>query len=398
VPIARLRSFTGPAILSYGFRPFFLFGAFYAGLALLMWLPMFEGRFELATSFSPMDWHIHEMLYGYIAAVVTGFLLTAIPNWTGRLPLNGMPLLVLVAVWAAGRLAVAYSAVIGWAPAALIDVVFLMLVLAAAGREIVAGENWRNLRVLAIVAVFTLANVTFHIEAHVQGETPYSQRLSLSAVILLVMLVGGRIVPSFTHNWLVRENPGRLPTSFDRFDAISIAVGALALVAWTAAPDSLVAGLLLIGAGLLNAARLVRWAGNRTVRDPLVLILHVAYAFVPLGFVLAGVTAVGADIPPSAGVHAWSVGAIGTMTLAVMTRATRGHTGRALEAPPSTQLLYAAVILSAVLRILAALLPSLSQPLLWAAVVAWVAAFWGFCGVYGPMILRPRLISQEAAR
>jgi len=276
VPIARLRSFTGPAILSYGFRPFFLFGAFYGGLALLIWLPMFEGRFELATSFSAMDWHIHEMLYGYVAAIMTGFLLTAIPNWTGRLPLNGTPLLVLVVVWAAGRLAVACSAVIGWMPAAVTDVVFLMLVLAAAGREIVAGENWRNLRVLVIVAIFAFANVTFHVEGHVQGETPYSQRLGLSAVILLVTLIGGRIVPSFTRNWLVRENPGRLPAPFDRFDAFSIAVGAVALAAWTAAPDSLDAGLLLIGAGLLSAARLARWAGDRTARDPLVLILHIA--------------------------------------------------------------------------------------------------------------------------
>ena len=392
VPIARLRSFTGPAILSYGFRPFFLLGAFYAGLALLIWLPMFEGRFELPTGFSAMDWHIHEMLYGYVAAIVTGFLLMAISNWTGRLPLNG----ALPLAWSqSGRRPARRRLFRRDRPgaAARIDVVFLMLVLAAAGREIVAGENWRNLRVLVIVAVLALANVTFHIEAHVQGETPYHIG-SACRRSFCWCADRRRIVPSFTRNWIVRENPGRLPMPFGRFDAISIAAGALALAAWTAAPDGLVAGLLLIAAGLLSAARLVRWAGDRTVRDPLVLILHVAYEFVPLGFVLAGAAGVSADIPPSAGVHAWSVGAIGTMTLAVMTRATRGHTGRALEAPPSTQLLYAAVILSAVLRILAALLPSLSQPLLWAAAIAWVAAFWGFCGVYGPMILRPRLMSQ----
>lgn len=394
MPIPRLRSFAGPAILSYGFRPFFLFGAFYAGLALLIWLPMFEGRFGLDTSFSAPDWHVHEMLYGYVAAIVTGFLLTAIPNWTGRLPLNGMPLLVLVLVWAAGRLAVVYSGVIGWWVAALIDAAFLVLVLAAAGREIVAGENWRNLRVLAIVAAFALANVTFHVEAHVWGVALFSQRLGLSAVILLVMLVGGRIVPSFTRNWLARENPGRLPGPFDRFDALSIAAGAVTLAAWTVFPDALGTGLALIGAGLLHAARLARWAGDRTLRDPLVLILHLAYAFIPVGFLLLGAAALGAQAPPSAGVHAWSAGAVGTMTLAVMTRATRGHAGRALEAPPSTQVLYAAVILAAVLRILAALVPSFSQPLLWAAAIAWLASFWGFCGVYGPMLVRPSLKGQ----
>ncbi len=389
--ISRLRSFSGPAILSYGFRPFFLFGAFYAGLALLAWLPMFEGRFELATTLSAQDWHVHEMLYGYVAAIVTGFLLTAIPNWTGRLPLNGAPLLVLVLIWAAGRFAVSLSGVIGWWPAALIDVAFLLVVLAAAGREIVAGENWRNLRVLVIVALFALANIGFHLEAHYRGDAAYSRRAALSAVLLLVMLIGGRIIPSFTRNWLVRENPGRLPTPFDRFDAAAIGAGALALAAWTIFPDALGVGLLLIGAGVLQAARLVRWAGDRTFRDPLVLILHIGYAFVTIGFVLLGAVALGAQAPPSAGVHAWSAGAIGAMTLAVMTRATRGHTGRALEAPRSTQLLYAALIISTVLRIAAALLPSFSQPLLWAAAIAWVAAFWGFCIVYGPMLLRPRL-------
>jgi uncharacterized protein involved in response to NO len=300
-------------------------------------------------------------------------------------------LLVLVLIWAAGRLAVCWSGLIGWWPAALVDVAFLLVVLAAAGREIVAGQNWRNLRVLVVVAAFALANIAFHLEAHYRGDTSYSRRAALSAVLLLMMLIGGRIIPSFTRNWLARENPGRLPTPFDRFDGAAIGVGALALLAWIIFPDAVGTGVLLIGAGLLHAARLVRWAGDRTWRDPLVLILHIAYVFVPIGFVLLGAAALSAQVPASAGVHAWSAGAIGVMTLAVMTRATRGHTGRALEAPRSTQLLYAAVIISTVLRIAAALMPAFSQPLLWAAMIAWVAGFWGFCVLYGPMIMRPRV-------
>ena len=125
-----------------------MFGAIYAGLAILAWLPMFNGELALSTAFGPIDWHVHEMLYGYLPAVVTGFLLTAIPNWTGRLPIQGMPLLILVAVWLAGRVAVTFSAEIGWLPAAIIDVGFLVLVVAATAREIVAGKNWRNLRVV----------------------------------------------------------------------------------------------------------------------------------------------------------------------------------------------------------------------------------------------------------
>src|SRR3954471_8576978 len=133
--IPRLRTHSGPALLSYGFRPFFLLGACYAALAILAWLPLFYGEIGLATAFSPVDWHVHEMLYGYVPAVVTGFLLTAIPNWTGRLPIQGTPLLVLVSVWVAGRVCVSFSAETGWLFAAIIDVGFLALVVAAAARE-----------------------------------------------------------------------------------------------------------------------------------------------------------------------------------------------------------------------------------------------------------------------
>ena len=145
-PVPRLRAYSGPTLLSYGFRPFFLFGACYAALAILAWLPLFYGELALPTAFAPRDWHVHEMLYGYIPAVVTGFLLTAIPNWTGRLPLQSWPLLVLVIVWAAGRVAVTLSAEIGWPAAALVDSSFLLVVVAATAREIIAGQNCWTVR------------------------------------------------------------------------------------------------------------------------------------------------------------------------------------------------------------------------------------------------------------
>ena len=195
-------------MLSYGFRPFFLFGACYAALAILTWLPLFYGELALATAFSPRDWHVHEMLYGYIPAVVTGFLLTAIPNWTGRLPLQGWPLLVLVIVWAAGRVAVTLSAEIGWLAAALIDSSFLLLVVAATAREIIAGRNWGNLKVLIPVTILGLGNAAFHVEAHVFGAADYGIRVGIAGILVLIMVIGGRLIPSFTRNWLARENPG----------------------------------------------------------------------------------------------------------------------------------------------------------------------------------------------
>ena len=385
-PIPRLKPYEGPALLSYGFRPVFLFGALYAGLAVLVWMPVFNGELALATAFSPRDWHVHDVLYGYVPAVITGFLLTAIPNWTGRLPLQGTPLLVLVIVWFAGRLAVSFSDAIGWLPAAAIDGSFLMLVAAAAAREIVAGGNWRNLKVVLLVAVLAAGNLAFHLEAYLSGSADYGVRIGLAVVVMLIALIGGRIVPSFTRNWLARENPGRLPVPLGRFDIIVVLVSAVALVLWIARPQAALAGAALLAAGVLQIARLSRWAGDRTLREPLVLILHLGYAFVPLGFVLAGLTAL--DLAPApAGVHAWAGGAVGTMTLAVMTRASLGHTGHALVASRATQAIYLAVLLAALSRIAAACAPAYALPLLAVAATFWGAAFVGFGTVYGPKLI-----------
>jgi uncharacterized protein involved in response to NO len=389
-PVPRVRPYSGPAILSYGFRPFFLLGAFYSGAIVLLWLPLFFGELAIPSALVPRDWHFHEMLYGYISAVITGFLLTAIPNWTGRLPLQGMPLLVLLAAWLAGRMAVSFSEWTGWLPAAIIDAAFLMLVTAATAREIVAGKNWRNLRVIAIVSVLALANIAFHLEAHFRGFADYTLRLGVSAVVLLLSLIGGRITPSFTHNWLVRENPGRLPAAFGRFDVIVVVASLLALAVWICVPDSYGTAAVLTFAAVLQAVRLLRWAGIRTFREPLVLILHIGYAFVPLGFAFAALAA--ADVvPATAGIHAWTAGAFGVMTLAVMTRATLGHTGRSLIASPATRLIYAAAVLAAVTRIWAALQPAWTEVLLHVAGFMWVAAFFGFAIVYGPMLCRERV-------
>lgn len=385
-PVPRLRDYRGPALLSYGFRPFFLFGAIYAGLAILAWLPMFNGELALSTAFGPIDWHVHEMLYGYLPAVVTGFLLTAIPNWTGRLQLQGMPLLVLVAVWMAGRVAVTFSAGIGWLPAAIVDVSFLILVVAATAREIIAGNNWRNLRVVVMVTLLLAGNIAFHLEAHFNGSAEYGARIGIAAIVLLLAVIGGRIIPSFTRNWLARENPGRLPAPFARFDVAVIGLSAAALALWTAQPMGRITAAALAATGALHIVRLARWAGDRTWRDRLVLILHVGYAFVPLGFLLAGAAAL-AMVTADTGTHAWTVGAAGTMTLAVMTRASLGHTGKALSASALTQAIYAAVVIAALARICASLQPAWSELLLHIAALAWVAAFFGFAGSFGPLLV-----------
>jgi len=180
-PIPRVRRYDGPALFAYGFRPFFLFGAVYAGLAVLARLPILHGQLALMTAFSPRDWHVHEMLYGYVPAVVTGFLLTAIPNWTGRLPLQGRPLIALIAVWVAGRLAITTSAWTGWIFAAVVDTAFLLVVTGATAREIIAGRNWRNAKVLILLSLHLAGNIGFHVEVHNSGVAEHSTRIGLAA-------------------------------------------------------------------------------------------------------------------------------------------------------------------------------------------------------------------------
>ncbi len=395
--ITRVRPGHYPAILSYGFRPFFLMGALQAGLAILFWLPLFYGRLETSSLFAPVDWHVHEMLFGYLPAIMTGFLLTAIPNWTGRLPVQGVPLLVLLLVWLAGRIAVFFSSEIGWLAAAFLDCAFLLAVAMVAAREIVAGRNWRNLKVLAPVTVLLAANLLFHWEASRYGTADLGRRLGLAAAIVLIMVIGGRIIPSFTHNWLVRENPGRLPQPFNRFDGMVIVLSALALAAWTFLPSGRATGVLMIAAALVNAVRLARWAGERCWRDPLVLILHAAYAFLPLGFLLAGLAVLDPDlVPPAAGFHAFGAGAIGAMTLAVMVRATLGHTGRPLQADLAGMAIFASVLLAACLRLAAVCFPAAGF-LIDLSGLAWAFAFLFFAVRFGGMLLRPKLRAQGIA-
>jgi uncharacterized protein involved in response to NO len=381
-----------PPFLRGGFRPFFFGGAAWAALAVVLWLPMLTGVVALPSAFDPLAWHRHEMLFGFVGAVITGFLLTAIPNWTGRLPIAGAPLAALAGLWLSARLSVLFSAKVGPLFAAMLDVGFYLVLAGLAGREVLAARN-RNLPVVGIVLMLGVANAVDHAAASRLIEFgDAGVRAAIALVVLLISLIGGRIVPSFTRNWMTRQGiSDRLPTQPGRFDLGVIGATALAMLAWLVAPEAFVAGVLLIGAGLLQAARLARWGGLRTIRDPLVIILHVGYAWIPVGLLLLGLSIIEPGIPRSAAIHALTTGAIATMILAVMTRATLGHTGRELSANAPTALLYWLVTFAALLRVIAALgwVPYLIGLEISAA--AWVAAFGIFLAVYGPMMFRARV-------
>ncbi len=386
------RAWNGPAILTFGFRPFFFGAAVWAALAMALWVPMLSGHQVLPTAFDPVSWHAHEFLFGYLGAVVAGFLLTAVPNWTGRLPIVGWRLGWLAALWLAGRVAVAVSGGLPAGLVAAVDLAFPVILALAIGREIVAGRNWRNLVVLGMLGAFLVGNALFHYEA-VRGEYAaqgYGLRLGLGAGIMMIAVIGGRVVPSFTRNWLVKRRSETLPVPpMQRFDKATLVALLVALVLWVALPLSVATGVALALAGGLNAMRLARWAGHRTLAEPLVTVLHAGYAFVPLGAL-----ALSAEIlaPGSFGMagaqHLWMAGAIGLMTLAVMTRATLGHTGQALTAGAGTVAIYVALVLSVLARVAAGLWPAMSGTLHAMAGLCWIAAFGGFALIYGVLLLR----------
>jgi uncharacterized protein involved in response to NO len=351
---------------------------------------MLGGAFSIPTAFSPLEWHVHELVYGYVPSIVAGFLLTAVPNWTGRLPVTGGPLLALVASWVAGRLAVLTSARIGAPLAAVIDLLFLFCLAGVIAREIVAGRNLRNVKVLSLLVLLLVGNAVFHGEAMTHASGGYGTRLGIGIIVLLITLIGGRIIPSFTRNWLVRQPPGRLPVPFGRFDLACLDVGTLAIACWIADLQAGLTAVLATLAGCLHAVRLARWAGYRSLGEPLLLVLHLAYAFVPIGFLLLALGIAAPNVVlPSGALHAWTVGAIGTMTLAVMTRASLGHTGHALVASNATQIIYLAIVVAAAARVFSAF-DLWRDAALTVSAAAWVLAFVGFVLSFGPLLVKPR--------
>lgn len=385
----QIRAWQGPALFSFGFRPFFLFGAAWVVLAMMLWLAALSGVAHLPTRFDPVSWHAHEFLFGYLGAVLAGFLLTAVPNWTGRLPMVGWPLAALFALWGAGRVAVLVSASLPPGVAAAVDLSFPLVLGLLILREIVAGKNWRNLIVLALLGVFTLANGLFHIEAMTRDYAAEGNglRLGLATGVMMIAVIGGRIIPSFTRNWLARtDNPARPAPPMQRFDKIVLLISLPILVLWVMQPFSTYTGWALIVLGLLHLARMARWQGQQTGAEPLVWVLHLAYAFVPLGALGLGVALVTGGAHLAAAQHIWMTGAIGGMTLAVMTRATLGHTGQALTADKATVAIYLCLFAAVAARLAAAAAPGLSH----VAGLLWLAAFGGFVLAYGPSLLRPK--------
>jgi uncharacterized protein involved in response to NO len=378
-------------LLTQGFRPFFLAAGLWAAVALVLWIVMVVTGAALPSRFDPLAWHIHEMLFGFVMAAIAGFLLTAIPNWTQRLPVSGGPLALLAGLWLLGRIACLVSALVPAWLAIAADLSFPVVLIGVVAREIVAGRNWRNLPMVVPVTVLGIANLLMHLESDgVAVPSGLGWRLGLAAVIVLISVVAGRIVPSFTRNWLAKRWGSDLPAAHGWIDRAALGVLHVGLFGWAFFPAFRPTGLLLLLGAVLNLWRLLRWRGAATAAEPLLLVLHIGYGWVVLGAALLGLAMLDADLPQSVAIHALTAGAIGTMILAVMTRVTRGHTGRDLSADRITSLIYILVTLAAITRVAFAFDAGWTMPLLIASACFWIAAFGGFVLRYGPMLLLPR--------
>lgn len=387
----------GPGLLSQGFRPFFLAAGIWAAAALTVWILMLETGITLPSRFDPLAWHIHEMLFGFVMAAVAGFLLTAIPNWTRRMPVSGAPLAGLAGLWLFGRLACLVSQLLPAWFAIAADLSFPLALAVVIARELIAAGNRRNLAMIVPVLVLGISNLLMHLESvGISVPAGLGWRLGLTAIVVLVSVIGGRIIPSFTHNWLAARKVDERPATHGLADRAALGTLHAGLVGWAFAPNfAPVGALLVLGAGV-NAWRLWRWQGTRTAAEPLLLILHIGYGWLCLGVGLIGVSMLFSNVPQSVGIHAMTVGAFGTMILAVMTRATRGHTGRSLKADGITRLIYGCVTAAALARIAAGFWVGGTTPLLIAAAFFWVAAFSLFAICYGRMLLAPRHAQRQS--
>ena len=374
--IPRTRPYRGPALLSYGLRPLFLLGTLQALVAMLIWIGLLMGVMALPSAFAPRDWHIHAMLYGYIGAVIGGYLLTSMPNWTGRLPLTGLPLVGLVMLWLAGRIATAFSGLTGWEIAAAIDLAFPGVLLLAIAREIITGRNWRNLKIIALLTLLILGNAVFHFEASVLGRAEYGMRIAMAVVAMLVIVIGGRLVPSFTRNHLTRAENSATPRSFGLVDRIAIIAAILALASWALFPQASLSAAALGLAGIAHGVRVAGWRGYLIRGDSFSLAMNLAYAFVPLGFLMTGY-AICAGIPSTGGLHLLA-GGFALMTVAVMARLSLAHTRRAVVASPLMQAILLALALSIAARLAASLDPERMMAWLMLAGGLWIAGFGGF--------------------
>jgi uncharacterized protein involved in response to NO len=399
----RARSAPAPVFLSIPFRPFFLLAGLHGLIALAAWVAWLafgeaisSGEAGFSAVFPPAQFHAHEMLFGYGTAAFAGFLLTAVPSWTGARPLRGRGLLALAGLWLLGRLGLWASGLLPGVVVAVLDLLFLPALALPAWRGLMVKPAPRNLIFLGLLAGLFLANLLSHLD-HLElfvGGLFIGHRLGLDIFVLLIAVVGGRIVPAFTTNALRNDGETRLPAKTAPVEAAAIGSVLALLLADLLWPEPWLIGTIAAFAALAHAWRLAGWRGVACLKRPILWILHVSYLWLVVGLALRAAAELGGLIDPVSAFHALAIGTIGGMTLGIMTRAALGHTGRPLVVAPSITAAYLLISLAAVLRVLGANLGlDDARLLLLPSGLAWVLAYLFFLGVYWPILTGPRIRS-----
>jgi uncharacterized protein involved in response to NO len=381
------------ALFAYGFRPFFLLAGFYAVIAVPIWLWVYTRG---AVPIPPLPahlWHGHEMLFGFAGAAIAGFLLTAVPSWTGARGFAGLPLILVVALWAAGRFAMISATMLPPWLTGVLELAFLPAIAVLLAPPLVRAGN-RNTPMLAVIGVLWLADAAF-VVSMISGDALIAQRalrVAIDVVLILITVIGGRIVPSFTANALRQRGETVQLVSRPWLDRIVIAAMIAIAVVDAGWPDSTLSAVLAGVAAAAHAVRLSGWRGRLTWPEPILWILHIGYAWLPIGLALKCVWLLSGMHWSAHWLHALTLGTFGTMILAVMTRASLGHTGRPLVVSRTTAVSYLLLTFAVVVRVWGPALGFFEyHQTVVAAGTLWSAAFALYLAVYAPIFLRPRV-------
>ena len=377
------------ALLAKGFRPFFLLAGLFALAIVPSWLLFFFGFLSLDGYLDPASWHAHEMIFGFVMAVVAGFLLTAVGNWAQRETVTGMPLLALSGLWVLGRLAMLWTQQLPYALPAVLDLAFLPLLMAALARPLIATRNLRNYPLLALLGILFVCNAVVHAQALGLSPLGSARRacfVALDAVLLVVSIIIGRVLPMFTRN-ATQAQGVRSSQPLDYACYAALVVLGVSDAIW---PFSATATTSAALAALLTGARARHWGAQHSLPHPLLWVLHAGYAWLVFGLCMRALASQGI-VPTSLAAHTFTVGVVGTLTLGMMARVALGHTGRALSSSPSMVVAFIAINLAAAARVLLPLaLPSRQLASLWIAGGLWSLAFGLFVVRYAPILSSPR--------
>lgn len=379
-------------LFNYSFRSFFLLAAASGVILIAAWLALLNGMRWSGAPLNIIAWHGHELLFGFGLAAVAGFILTAMAVWTGRPQVQGSALAMLVLAWLVGRFAMLFSSMLPvWLLLTLV-LAFPALLAVTVSREIIAAGNRRHYPLVTVIVILALLD-GFSLLAYsgVLMHTSWAQSLALHLLLLLIAIIGGRIIPAFSTNWLRQQGVPQLPQTRPWLERVVIGLTLAVGLIDSLLPGGLLLTLFAATGALAHGARLIGWRGWQTWRNPLLLILHLGYAWLPLGYLLLTLHSAGLGIDYSAALHVFGVGAMGTMILAVMTRVTLGHTGRPLDVGGATVLLYGCILTAGLTRLAASVYPTAYPTLLGISGLFWIAAFALFLAVYGPMLCQLRV-------